>query len=147
MVGKINIRWTSFEHEMPNVVTEPFFNEYKLSPGTKLVVLEFHFWKVFYIPLTVIGVAILFAICDFVSILPRNGGVEFLENVYYVLAAIVFLSFIPSSISFLSAYLHTKVYVTNLNKTIEISSSYSDFCKRMSDADKRYTMVRSRTML
>ncbi|MBC7653774.1 MAG: hypothetical protein H7098_04775 [Oligoflexus sp.] len=147
MVGKLNISWTSFEHEIPNVITEHFFNEYKLSKDTKLFVLEFQFWKVFYVPITIIGVAILFAICDYASLLPRNGIIEIFESIYYVTAGIVLLSFIPSAISFLSAYFHTKAYVNDLNKSIEISSSYSDFCLRMSDVDKRYIMVNSRTMM
>ena len=147
MVGKIKIKWTSFEQEIPNVVSEPFFKEYKLSPHTKLITLEFQFWKVFYTPLFIIGIAILFAICDFASILPRSGGVELFENIYYVIATIVLLSFIPSAISFLSAYFHTKEYVNKLNKSLEISKSYADFCMKMEEIDKRYIMESKRNTL
>lgn len=144
MVGKINIKWTSFEHEVPNVISETFFKEYKLTPHTKLITWEFQFWKVFYKPLLIIGLAILFAICDFAHNLPRNGGVELFESIYYVLAAIVLLSFIPSAISFLSAYFHTKDYTKSLNKSLNFSNSYADFCKKMGEIDKRYIMESKR---
>ena len=146
MVGKINIKWTSFEHEIPNVVSESLFKQYKDFSLPKLIHYEFQFFKVFYMPLIIIGIAVLFAIGDYASLLPRNGVIEIFETIYYVITGLVLLSFIPSAISFLSAYFHSKEYVNKLNDLLKISNSYSEFCERMSAIDKRYTMQISRSM-
>lgn len=144
MVGKINIKWTSFEHEIPNVVSESSFDEYKVSQSPKLVTLDFQFFKVFYKSLIIIGIAILFAIFEYASILPRNGMIELFVNGYYVIVAIVLLSFVPSAISFLSAYFHTKSYINNLSKNLDSNTSYKEFCTAMGYADKRYLMLMQR---
>jgi hypothetical protein len=140
IASRITIFWKSYKPHYPLLVTKDVYDYYKSLPSNKIPVVTLGFWKEFYIQIILIALGILFLLADTYHWYIRGGAMELLGGLIILVAIITALSFILSAISFTSSYIISKEYIVSLNKAINDSKSYENFCQLMSKKDKSYIM-------
>lgn len=138
----ITIRWKSYDHAYPAVITEELYYAYK-AKQINLPHIELKFLEVFYPKLIVILLGILCLIGESDS---KDGGLAIIEWVVIIIAFVVFVKFLISASSYVESYKHTKKYIDSLNEILYYSESYDIFCITMCDIDKRYYLQINRNI-
>jgi hypothetical protein len=134
------IIWTSYNTPFPDILTEEKYSALKYLNDKKFYATKVSYFSTFYLSYIIVLTGLAFIVLEYFHKVKHGGILEWIEVIFVLGGAYALIYLIPSSFSYLSDYYNHKEYLKNLERNINASTSYMDFCMKMSKTDKRYVM-------
>jgi hypothetical protein len=134
------IIWTSYNTPFPDILTEENYSALKYLDDKKKYAMSGRYFKTFYLSYIIVLTGLAFIVLEYFDKIKHDGLLEGIEVIFVLVGGYALIYLVLSSFSYLSDYYNHKEYLKNLERNINASTSYMDFCMKMSKTDKRYVM-------